>query len=467
MTVSFVNSGLMNLKQAIGIIMGANVGTTFSAQLVAFRIDAVAPLFIFVGIIMHLFFKKRSVKNVGYIILGFGVLFFGVTVMGTPLRALVDEPSFNAMLASFQNPVLALLAGFVFTAVVQSSSATMGLLVTMHLAGVPISFETSAFIILGTNIGTSLTTLIASIPANRESKRAAVFHIMFDIIGSIVFGLLIYFVPAILNWFQYTWSESARQVAMFHTLYNFATLFLLLPFTNQLVKLVSLIIPGADSEAEKEIVFLDWKLLDNPQIALKMAENEIIRMAILARDNVKYAVTGFLEKDQKMLDKVIKQEALVNKLEKEIARYLTDVAQKALGGNMTIHLAGLLHAANDIERISDHARNIAHEGQKVLDQNIEFSADAISQLKEIYQLVTDISKKATIAVQNDRATLIDEINRLEDEIDEKVSLLRQVNIERMAKGGTESGLIFSDIISNFERIGDHSINILNLAQGKL
>jgi len=467
MTVSFVNSGLMSLKQAIGIIMGANVGTTFSAQLVAFRIDTVAPLFIFVGIIMHMLFKSRNIRNIGYIILGFGILFFGVTVMSGPLRGLAGEPPFNAMLASFENPILALFAGFLFTAIVQSSSATMGLLVSMHLADVPISFTTSAFIILGTNIGTSITTMIASIPANRESKRAALFHIMFDIIGSAVFGTLIFNFPVILTWFQATWDESARQVAMFHTLYNFATLFLLLPFTDQLVKLVSLIIPSTDSSEKKEIMYLDWNLIDTPQFALNLAQNELIRMARLAEENVKLAVRGFLERDQKLLDKAIKQEELVNKLEKEIARYLADVAQKAMGGRMTIHHAGLLHAANDIERISDHARNIAHAGQKTIDAKIPFADEPLKELEDMYELVADIIDKGVKSVEDNGLTLINEINRLAEEVNSRENELRKHNIVRMAEGNTESGLIFADIISNFKRIGDHSINILNLAQGKL
>ena len=467
MTVSFVNSGLMNLKQAIGIIMGANVGTTFSAQLVAFRIDAVAPLFIFFGTIMYLFFKKRSVKNIGYIILGFGVLFFGVTVMGTPLRALADEPSFNAMLASFQNPFLALLTGFIFTAIVQSSSATMGLLVTMHLAGVPISFETSAFIILGTNIGTSITTLIASIPANRESKRAASFHILFDIIGSTVFGLLIFFVPSILHWFQATWSDSARQVAMFHTLYNFATLFLLLPFTEQLVKLVSSFVPNGDSDEEKEIKFLDWNLIDRPQFALTAAHSELLRMADLATENVRLAVQCFLQKDEELLEKVIKQEARVNRLEKEIVLYLADISQKSMGGRMTIRHAGLLHAANDIERVSDHARNIAYTAEKVIEEKVSFTEDFVKELMEMYVLVGDILEAATNSARDNDPKTVATVRELEEKIDAKELALKDSNLKRMLNGDMEAGLVFFDIISNFERIGDHATNLLNLPQGRL
>jgi len=247
-TVGFVNSGLVNLTQAIGIIMGSNVGTTFSAQLIAFKIDKIAPLFIFIGIIMYLFFKKRKTKNIGYVILGLGVLLFGITVMGSPLKGFAQHPSFNAILSAFENPFLALLAGFIFTAIIQSSSATMGILVTMHLNEIPIPFRTSAFLILGTNIGTSITTLIASIPASRDSKRAALFHINYDIIGSLVFGTLILVFPGILSWFQAVWTEPARQVAMFHTLYNVATMVLLISFIKPIAAALQRIVPLKEDE---------------------------------------------------------------------------------------------------------------------------------------------------------------------------------------------------------------------------
>ena len=251
MVVSFVNSGLIDLVQAIAIKLGANVGTTFSGQLIAFRIDQYAPFFIFVGALMYMFIKQPKLKKLGRIILGFGLLFFGIATLSSPLRELAREPQFEAFLINFTSPVLALLAGFVFTAIVQSSTAATGILIAAHLSGVPIAFETSAFIILGVNIGTSITTLLASIPANRESKRAALFHIIFDIVGSIVFGTLIFIIPGILGWFEATWTEPARQVAMFHTLYNVATMLLFLPFIRQVACALERIVPNKELPLEE------------------------------------------------------------------------------------------------------------------------------------------------------------------------------------------------------------------------
>ncbi|MCL2396702.1 MAG: Na/Pi cotransporter family protein [Defluviitaleaceae bacterium] len=469
MTVSFVNSGMMNLTQAIGIIMGANVGTTFSAQLVAFRIDSYAPLFIFVGIILYLFVKKKSVKNIGYVILGFGILFFGITTMGGPLRGLANLPGFNDMLVAFQNPFLALLAGFAFTAAVQSSTATTGILVAMYISGVPIPFETGAFIILGTNIGTSITTLIASIPANRESKRAALFHITFDIIGSAVFGTLIFVFPGILGWFQATWAEPARQIAMFHTLYNFATMFLLLPFVGYVAKLLKKVVPGEDKIIERGTKYLDWRMVDNPNMAIDLAQQELLRMAEIAGQNIKLAIEGLLERDEKKLAAMKEQEDVVDELEKDIMRYLARVSQSGMSNKMSLRHTGLLHAANDIERVSDHADNIADLAIEAIDGNIVFSDEAADEIRDIFGLVTEAYGTAILALKDSNMALVPKVKELEAKIDAKEEAFRATHIQRLREGRctADSGVIFLDIIINFERIGDHSNNISNVAQGKL
>jgi len=469
MTVSFVNSGLMNLTQAIGIIMGANVGTTLSAQLVAFRIDTFAPAFIFIGIILHVFFKKRNVKNIGYLILGFGILFFGISTMGGPLRQLADLPGFSEILTTFQNPFLALLAGFLFTAAVQSSTAATGILVAMYLSGVPIPFETGAFIILGTNIGTSITTVIASIPANRASKRAALFHIMFDIIGSAVFGTLIYVFPGILGWFQATWSEPARQIAMFHTLYNFATMFLLLPFVKHVVTLMKKIIPGEDKIIKTGPIFLDERMAGTPTMAINLAQKELLRMAEFAADNVKLATEGFLERDAKKLAAMKEQEDIVDRLEKDIMRYLARVSQSGMSPDMSVRHTGLMHAANDVERVSDHADNIADLALIAIEADIKFTDEAMEEIREMYGLVAEVFGNAVQAVRDNSTALVPKVKELESKIDAKEEALRANHIKRLNAGrcSAESGAIFLDIIINFERIGDHSNNISHVPQGKL
>ena len=465
MTVSFVNSGLMNLKQAIGIIMGANVGTTFSAQLIAFRIDTVAPLFIFVGIIMHLFFKKRSVKNIGYIVLGFGVLFFGITVMSTPLRGLADHPSFNAILTTFENPFLALLAGLVFTAIVQSSSATMGLLVTLHLNYVPIPFETSAFIVLGTNIGTSITTVIASIPANRESKRAALFHAMFSIIGSTVFGTMIFFFPAILQWFQITWADSARQVAMFHTLFNFATLFLLLPFVGYVAVLMQKLLPVESDESdniyEKRLVYLDRNIARTPAITVAYAQLEVCRMGKIASENLSLAIESFFEKNLDKANRVIENEVIVNFLNHNIAAHLVTVNNMALSNIEAIMIGKMFRILSDIERIGDHAKNIAEYTVVVEENDLRFTDVAIDELKLLSELVINLVNEALDVYEQNDDTRLPKVVNMEEGIDEYTKLFTKNHLNRLISETCEanSGAVFSDMIIDLERSGDHGENI--------
>ena len=465
MTVSLVNSGMMNLTQAIGIIMGANVGTTFSAQLIAFKIDQIAPLFIFIGIIMHLFFKRRSIKNIGYAILGFGILFFGVTVMGTPLKALADNPSFNAILTTFQNPILSILVGFLFTAIIQSSSATMGILVTLHLSGVPIPFTTSAYIILGTNIGTSITTVIASIPANRESKRAALFHIMFDIIGTMVFGTLITVLPSILNWFQYTWAEPARQVAMFHTLYNFATMFLLLPFVKQVSNLMQRIVPitseGSDKIYEKQLMFLDEKTSQSPSIAVVNAHLELCRMGRIANENLALAVESFNTKKPDLAKKALKNEKIIDYLSHNIAIKLIWINNMALSGYEAARIGRMFQIVSDMERIGDHAENIAEYTIIVDDNELKFSEAAEKELKNLGELTINLSQVSLEAYENEDLSLLPQIRSLEQKIDKLSAEYTENHIDRLKVASCEpkSGVIFTDMITDLERSADHANNI--------
>ena len=465
MTVGFVNSGMMNLTQAVGIIMGANVGTTFSAQLIAFRIDQFAPLFIFIGIIMHLFFKKRSVKNVGYVVLGFGVLFFGVTVMGTPLRALADNPYFNVILTTFENPILSLLAGFIFTAIIQSSSATMGILVTLHLSGVPIPFVTSAYIILGTNIGTSITTVIASIPANRESKRAALFHIMFDIIGSAVFGTLIFLFPGILRWFQATWYEPARQVAMFHTLYNCATMLIFLPFVRQLAFLMQKIIPlredGVETTFEKKLMYLDEKTSQSPTIAVVNAHLELSRMGKLANENLSLAIDSFLDKDLEKAKKALKNESVIDYLSHNIALKLVWINNMALSGYEAVRIGKMFQIVSDMERIGDHAENIAEYTEFVENNELKFSDAAIEELKKLSKLTMVLTTKALDVFEQEDESQLPDVNVIEQEVDNLAKEFTDNHINRLKIASCEpkAGVIFTDMIIDLERSADHAYNI--------
>jgi phosphate:Na+ symporter len=473
---------LIDLTQSIGIIMGANVGTTFSAQLIAFKIDTVAPLFIFVGIIMHLFFKNKNVKNIGYVILGFGILLFSINVMGAPLREFAEHPSFNAMLAAVSNPIAALLTGFVFTAIIQSSSATMGLLVTMHLNGVPIPFETSAYMVLGTNIGTSITTVLASIPASRESKRAALFHITYDIIGSTVFGTLIFIFPAILGWFQSTWAETARQVAMFHTLYNAAVLVLLLPFVKWIVLLLQKVVPVKQDETgnthEKRLIYLDNKITrQTTTLALVNAHLEICRMGKIAFENLAMSLEAFFEKDEEKIKKTLENEKILDYLNHSIASKLAEINNMALSRHDAAKVGEMFRVTADIERIGDHSENIAEYAVVSMDNKLDFSDVALEELRSLGNIaVMNVGKALGIYGRQDETSqpeqieALREVARIEEEVDSLALKFADNHIERLQSSGcsAKSGVIFTEMVIDLERTSDHAKNIaFSVLPGKL
>jgi len=465
LTVGFVNSGLMNLTQAIGVIMGANVGTTFSAQLIAFKFDAIAPLFIFIGIIMYMFFKAKKVKNAGYIILGFGILLFSIKVMGDPLKEFAQQPGFNSILIRFENPIMSLLAGFIFTAIIQSSSATMGLLITMHLNGVPIPFETSAFIVLGTNLGTSLTTVFASIPASRESKRAALFHLMYDIIGSTVFGSLILIFPAILIWFQTTWTAAARQVAMFHTLYNTAVLFLLIPFVKWIALLMQKIVPMKEDETkkmyDKKLLYLDDQSIQNPSLAMINSHLEIVRMGTIANENLNMALESFFEVNEDKANKTFEKEKIIDYLNDKITAKLVRINKMTLTDSDSKKIGKMFKIITNIERIGDHAENIAEYALNIKNNKINFSAAALAELKTLSDLTLKIINASVNIYKDIDIVQLHQIELLENEIDKLSKEFPENHIERLKTGAceVESGLIFTDIIIDLERIADHGKSI--------
>ena len=464
-TVGFVNAGLMNLKQAIGVLLGINVGTTFSAQLIAFRIDAYAPIFILIGVIMYLFFKKRSIRNIGYVVLGFGILFFSITIMSDALRVFREHPAFLDMITVIANPILALLAGFIFTVIVQSSSATMGLLVTMHLSGVPMPFQTSAFIIFGANIGTSITAVIASIPASRDSRRTALFHITYDIIGSLVFGSLILLFPGILTWFQATWAESARQVAMFHTLYNVATLTLLISFVTPLAKLMQIIIPLKQDETseihERKLIYLDAKMPQRPTLAVVNAQLEICRMGKIANENVDLALKSFFDGNEDKANKVFENEKTIDFLNHNIASKLIEINKMLLSTADAEKVGEMFRALSDIERIGDHAENIAEYTQSIQDGNLKFSASAMEDLKSLADLTKKLITMALETYENQDESQLPQVDAMEDEVDDLTVVLTRNHIKRLKEASCDpkSGVIFTGMVIDLERIADHAKNI--------
>jgi len=414
---------------------------------------------------MYLFFKKRTIRNIGYAVLGFGILFFSITVMSDALRVFRTHPAFLDMITAISNPALALIAGFIFTVAVQSSSATIGLLVTMHLSGVPIPFQTSAFIIFGANIGTSITAVIASIPASRDSKRTALFHITYDIIGSTVFGTLILLVPAILTWFETTFTESARQVANFHMFYNIATLLLLIPFVNFFSKLMQWLVPVKQDETntmhEKRLIYLDEKNVKTPTLAVVNAHLEICRMGAIAKENLGLALESFYEKDTDKAGKVIENESTINFLHQNITSKLVDINNMRLSTNDARKVGDMFVVLSDIEQIGDNAENIAEYVITVIENNINFSDTAIAELKDISSVTMELLDKALTAYEKQSKSQIPQITELEDRVDEMSSKFAKSHFKRLKakECKPKSGVVFMDIINDLEKSADNAEKI--------
>jgi len=472
MVVSLVNSTMLNLKQAASVIMGANIGTTLTAQLVAFSITDIWVYCAAGGFMVYFFSKKKNVKTIGLTIFSFAMLLLGLSLMSDAMRPLREMPAFLNMVETFsENRILAMFVGLVFTAVVQSSTAVTGVIVAMTIEGL-IPLSAALPLIIGTNIGTCFTAVLSSIGGSVSAKRAAAVHVVFNFAGALIFLVFLsQFERAVI--FLSPEDNVARQAANAHTLFSVISTAIFMPFIGLLIKFVTFIVPDKKTEGlvenENVTMFIDRKMASNPGIAINLAQQELLRMAELAGQNVKLAVESFLEKKKKKIKQLKKQERFVDMLEKEIVEYLAAVSQTAMGRHMSIRHAGLLHAANDIERISDHARNIARMAQQVIEEKIEFPRNALKEIEEMYGPIAEIFEIAVKSVREHDTSLIPRIKELEILIDTKEKEMRSAHIRRIAEGeiSADSGIIFLDVLSNFERIGDHSTNISHLPQGKL
>lgn len=459
MVVSFVNTGLMNLMQAVGVIMGANIGTTITAQMVSLDLSKIAPLFIGLGVVIVMTAKKKRVKEIGYIALGFGMLFLGMNMMSQSMAPLSESNTFKDIITVIgDNRLVGVACGLAMTAIVQSSSATTGILVALASTN-SISINAALPIILGCNIGTCVTALLASIGSNRTAKKAAMLHLMFNIIGVIIFlpftTILGNFVTSVNP------SNVARQVANAHTIFNIIVTIILFPLARFMVMFVNKILPG-DGELEKEgAIYLDKKLLDTPVVAVGQIHKETVRMASLAKDNVKSAMDGFLNNDKSLIDKVFENEKLINTLEKQITDYLVMISSKELSEEDNKVVTSTFHVINDIERIGDHAENIAELALEKINENISIDGEAKVELIDMFNKTFDAVTLSMKCYDSRNVHEAEKIREIEENIDIYEKSLRESNIARLNKKvcSANSSTIFLDLISNFERIGDHSTNI--------
>lgn len=459
MVVGFVNAGMMKLTQAVGVIMGANIGTTITAQIISFKIEKYAPIIVGIAVAVWLFTENRKLKQLAEAFIGFGILFIGMQFMGDALRPLRSSQAFRDLLVSFgDHQALGVLAGFAITVAVQSSTASTGILLALATEGL-IPINSGLPILFGINIGTTVTAMLSSIGANRTAKRAAAFHLTFNLVGTLIFILL--FRDPLYRAINVISPDSIpRQIANAHTIFNITNTLILLPFSGLIVKFVKKIIPG-EEEAAQGVKYIDDRILETPSIALASAVKETLHMGNVAKDSLENAVAGFFEDNQKSIDESFRIEKVVNELERELASYLVKLSNTNISARNRETVDGLFNTINDIERVGDHAENIAELAQYKLDNQLNFSDTAMEELREMNELVIKGYTNALSAMRNLDGSLAMKVIEIEGKVDLMEKSLRANHISRLNKQEchTSSGVIFLDIISNLERISDHSSNI--------
>lgn len=460
MVVSFVNSGLMNLMQAVGVIMGANIGTTVTAQIVAFDLDSIAPIFVITGVVMIMFFKNETVNKVGEVLFGFGALFLGMSLMKNSMADIKDSVTVMKMISSLKNPLVAILVGLVITTVLQSSSASVGILVTMAGSGL-VELPMCFYVILGCNIGACTSAVLVGLTGKKDAKRAALIHLMFNIIGSIIMLLILLpFGGYVEHWINAISADPKRAVANTHTIFKVFQVIILFPFAGWIVKLTQWLVPGEDEQKEKyELKYISLDSAVSPAIAMIEVTNEIKRMGEIANYNLERSMEALMKGNKDIINEVFEREHEVDFLSRKITDFLVKINQM-LPVSETKNIAGYYHVVSDIERIGDHAENIAEFAQTKLNESIEFSKVGAEELQHMFDVMNKEVKLALEAFTERNEEHLKEIMDLENEVDDLEKQLQRNHVRRMAKNEcSPKAAIFSDLISNFERVSDHATNI--------
>ena len=459
MVIGFVNAGLMSLTQAVGVIMGANVGTTITAQLIALDVTKYAPVAIAVGVAIWIVSSKKKHKDTAEILIGVGILFVGMDMMGNGLAPLSDMPVFTNIMLNLNNPVIGMLVGLVLTTVFQSSSASIGLL--QALAGQGLVTMNMAFpILFGENIGTTTTGLISSVGANKTAKRAAIIHFLFNLVGTIIFMTLLR-IPIQAIVLRISPLDVKKQIANAHTLFNILNLIIQFPFAKLLVKAAEFIIPGVDKSDSIATIYLDERIIETPSIAIGQVNKEIYRMGDLVLNNLILANSVFSDENYSGIEEVYNQEKLINKIEKEITDYLVNLSKASLSEEQHAEINILFYTINDIERVGDHVENIVELSEYKLNNGLSFTQDAIDELHEMFESCISAFKKTMIALETESELIAREVLVIEDNVDMLEAKNRANHIERLSnmECQTGPGIVFLDAISNLERVADHSVNI--------
>ncbi len=464
MVVGFVNTGIMNLTQAIGVIMGANIGTTTTSILVSLDIGKYAPIAIGIGVFLSMLTKKTTKKHIGLAITGFGMLFLGMTLMKDAMEPLASSPVFSEWLMNANNPFVAILIGTVITAVIQSSAASIGILQALASQGlIPLHF--AAYVIYGQNIGTCITALISSIGTKKNSKRTAVMHVLFNVFGTVIFIILTKFLP-FTDWIESLTDNTMMQLSLVHIIFNVVSTLIMFPFADKvLVKLACLIVPDKkdSSEDDFKLKFVDNLMINTPPFAVAQVSKEVHRMAGLARQNFSIAAEDLLNKSCNHFDEVQHTEEVINFLNHNITPILVKINSLDLSYSDAKYIGRVFHVINDIERIGDHAQNLEEAAKSRVDEGIEISAEGERELREMYETtlkLIDGSIEAFTAqiLDNEKA---EQLSEYEASVDDMQTDFEQSHIERLNahKCNTRAGMLFINTITDFERVADHATNI--------
>ncbi|MDO5520008.1 MAG: Na/Pi cotransporter family protein [bacterium] len=478
MVVGFVNAGMLSLIQAVGVIMGANIGTTITAWIVSmnqwgsvFKPEFFAPLIVGIGSFLLMFSHKEGKRDVGNILVGFGVLFIGLSFMSSAIKPYRDSQLFvSAFSVLGKNPILAILVGTVVTAIIQSSSASVSILQTLAINGI-VNWYSAIFITLGQNIGTCVTALISCAGAQKNAKRAAVIHLLFNVAGAVIFGIIMF----ILFSFNRPWANATIntvEISIFHTVFNVANTLILFPFAKVLVKLSQIIIKD-DKEEEKPVDLvtqmkgrLDHRLYDTPNFAIEAGIKEVVEMGNITLDNTEHAIYAFMNNDKEMIKSVFEREKEINELEKVLTEYLVWVDNLNLNERQHGKIKNLLYTVNDIERMGDHSENLVELAEDKIRDGLTFSPAANAGLDEICSYVIKAVETALECRMTENVALAETVNEYEDKVDAMQRMLRDEHIKRLSKSlcTAENGVVYMDFISNLERISDHAHNIVGYIQ---
>lgn len=467
MVVGFVNAGLMDLSQAVGVIVGAKVGTTMTGQLIAFNVSEYAPVIAFVGVAMISFIRRKRVNNIGMVIAGLGILFIGMSMMSTGMAPLKEEPWFQELLSGIQNPVLGLLAGVIFTALIQSSSASVGVLQAMAAQGV-LSPTQAAPLIYGINIGACISAVLASLSGKKDAKRAAMLSVIYSTIGALLFLLLTFCrVPFVELVVKLTPDNPLRQIANIHTLYNVICMLVLAPCSKLFVKISRLLVPGEDDQGELRLVHISRHGFAGPNVVMAQVDAEVTRMARYARDNFMTASYAFFESKDIDMELVNHREEIIDYLNKEITDVLVRINASDLSEQDARRLSKTYHVLSDLERIGDHALNIAEYASAREARSIVFSGEALAELRKLMDNVAEMINVSYDHFLSPSHTAMSRIEALEQEIDDQCDEYAANHVDRLSSGAcnAQSGLIFCEILTDLERVSDHALNIAQAAPG--